>query len=323
MKTGSLPLGIDFGATRLRVAAFERRRDGSAGVTGVATREVPQSALSPEVLEDIDVIAAILEDGWRELGTRERRCTVSLPAQTAVLRVLKFPRMNETERRRAARFEAERFSPWDAKEVATLVRTHWVNRRENLIAVGVARAAALQTRTACVKRAGLRTVAVDHDACAVQRAFPFADAAVDIGYRGATVHAFCTSGPVSHRIAGGGFDVTRAIGAELGIDDAAAERRKRILGTAGAGESARDRLAANVADAMARVRERFSIRRIALTGNGSRLAGLAEAIEMLTGAMVDVPVSDLLRGGRYPDDVARSAAPDWTLAASLATWGCR
>ncbi|HKE36289.1 MAG TPA: hypothetical protein VKB39_02600, partial [Candidatus Baltobacteraceae bacterium] len=60
--------------------------------------------------------------------------------------------------------------------------------------------------------------------------------------------------------------------------------------------------------------------RLAMTGNGARLPGLAEALEATTGAMVDVPVSDLLRVPAYPDDVARSAAPDWTLAASLAAW---
>jgi hypothetical protein len=35
---------------------------------------------------------------------------------------------------------------------------------------------------------------------------------------------------------------------------------------------------------------------------------------------VDVPVSDVLRDGAYPDDVIAAAAADWTLAASLSAW---
>ena len=166
----------------------------------------------------------------------------------------------------------------------------------------------------------MRVAAVDHEACAAQRAFPFADAVLDVGWRGSSLHAFSVSGPVSVRIDGGGADVTRAIESELGIDGVAAERRKRILGTAGAGESARDRIVADVAAAIAQLRERIPVRRLALTGNGARLGGLSEALESATEALVDVPVSDLVRGGRYPDDVSRSGAPDWTLAAALAAW---
>ena len=318
-----MPLGIDLGSTRVRVAACERRRDRTVALIVVAVRDVPEGCIEPDRIADVDVVAAILDDARRELGVRERRCVLSLPSQSAALRILQFPRMNEYERRRAARFEAERFSPWDAKEIATLVRAHWVNRHERIVAVGVARSDAVHARVACVKRAGYRAVAVDHDACAVKRAFPFADAVLDVGWKRSTLHAFSPGGPISRVLPGGGADVTRAIASSLSIDVAAAERRKRILGTAGAGDSARDRLAASVGEAVAALRERLTIRRIAMTGNGARLAGLAESLETLTGAMVDVPVSDLLRGGRYPDDVSRAAAPDWTLAASLATWASR
>jgi Tfp pilus assembly PilM family ATPase len=323
VKGSFLPLGIDLGSTRIRVAAFERRRDGGVALAGVATRDVPDGAIVPERIAEIDLVAAIIDDARTELGIPQRRCVLSLPAQAAVLRLMKFPRMSEFERRRAARFEAERFSPWDAKDVATLVRAHWVNRQERLVAVGLARSEALHARVACARRAGLRVVGVDHDACAVHRAFPFADAVLDVGLAATTLHTFSPAGPVSRCLTIGGVDVTLAIGAELSIDAAAAERRKRILGTAGAGESARDSIAAAAAEAIAQLRERANVRRIAMTGNGARLTGLAEAVEASTGAMVDVPVSDLLRGGCYPDDVTRSAAPDWTLAASLGTWSGR
>ncbi|HZY98273.1 MAG TPA: pilus assembly protein PilM [Candidatus Baltobacteraceae bacterium] len=311
VKVRSLPLGVDIGKTRIRVAAAVRAASGKPVLVGVATSELP---------DDAECASAVLEDLRRELGTRERRCVLSLPASNGVLKVVRFPKMSDSERRHAARFESERIAPWDSKEIATVVRAHWVNVREGLVAIGVAREDALRPRVACARRAGLSVSGVDHDACAMLRAFPFADAVLDVGYEASSLHVFSASGLFSITIPVGGSEVTAGICRDLGIDSSAAERRKRILGTAGAGEAARDAFVGRAAAAIAEVRERNPIRRIAMTGNGARLPGLPEAMEAASGAMVDVPVSDLLRVPAYPDDVARSAAPDWTLAASLAAW---
>jgi Tfp pilus assembly PilM family ATPase len=311
VKARSVPLGVDIGKTRIRVAAAVRAASGKAELVGVASREAP---------EEPQAASAVLEDLRRELGTRERRCVLSLPAACGVLKVLRFPKMSDAERRNAARFESERIAPWDSKEIATVVRAHWVNVRDGLVALGVAREDALRSRVACARGAGLSVAAVDHDACAMRRAFPFADAVLDVGHDSSSLHVFSASGPLSMTIAAGGSDVTAGICRDLGIDSTAAERRKRILGTAGAGEAAREAFVSRVAAAIGDVRDRNPIRRLAMTGNGARLPGLAGALETAIEAMVDVPVSDLLRVGAYPDDVARSAAPDWTLAAALAAW---
>jgi Tfp pilus assembly PilM family ATPase len=286
-------------------------RRASASLVNVAAREAPEAG---------EAASAVLDDLRRELGTRERRCVLSLPASAGVLKVVRFPKMSDAERRSAARFESERMVPWDAKEIATVVRAHWVNVRDGLVAIGVAREDALRSRVACARGAGLSVAGVDHDACAMRRAFPFADAVLDIGYEASSLHVFSVSGPCSLTIPAGGSDVTAGICRDLGIDSTAAERRKRILGTAGAGETARDAFVTRVAATIREVRERNPIRRLALTGNGARLPGLAERLETAIEAMVDIPVSDLLRVAAYPDDVARSAAPDWTLAASLTAW---
>lgn len=311
VRTRPMPLGVDLGKTRIRVAAAVRTASGKTEVVGIASREAPEAS---------EAASTVLDDLRRELNTRERRCVLSLPASAGVLKVVRFPKMSDVERRNAARFESERIAPWNAKDVATIVRAHWVNVRDGLVAVGVAREESLQTRVACARGAGLAVAGVDHDACAMRRAFPFADAVLDIGCESSSLHVFSALGPLSVTITAGGSDVTAGICRDLGIDSTAAERRKRILGTAGAGEAARDAFVTRVAAAVSDVREQHPIRRLAMTGNGARLPGLAEAIEAATEAMVDVPVSDLLRSTAYPEDVARSAAPDWTLAASLAAW---
>jgi Tfp pilus assembly PilM family ATPase len=308
------------GASRIRLVAAERRPAGTLAISAVASRDVADRAVTPEHVHEVDVLAAIIEDLRKETGTSSRSCILALPASAAALRVMRFPRMSAAERRQSARYEAERFAPWESKNVESVVRSHWVNRSESLVGIGIARRSALESRVLCAKRAGLRVVAVDHEACALARAFPFADAVLDVGYRRSTLHVFTAAGPLALFIPLGGSDITQGIAVDLTLDAATAERRKRILGTAGAGESARERFVEQTAIAVANARDRVAVRRIALVGNGARLPGLAAAIEAAAEVMTDVPVSDLLRNGAYPDDVVRAAAPDWTLAAALAAW---
>jgi Tfp pilus assembly PilM family ATPase len=322
--TGSnrLPIGVDLGVSRIRVACFARSGKGEVRVAAVAARDRCAGPPDAPGSEERDLTAAILEELRDELGTRERACVISLGVRDATVRIVRFPKMTWGERRRAARFEADRLATWDTAQTPSVVRVHPVDHAENLHAIGVARRAALEARVAAVRHAGFRPVGIDHDAWAMRRAFPFVDAVVDIGHDSSSIHTFGASGPLSVSVGSGGAHVTRAIETELSVDAAIAEKRKRILGTAGAGDNARRELAAQIAEPIARSRESLPIRRIALVGNGARLPGLAEELESLTGAIVDAPVSDLLRDGAYPEDVVRAAAPDWTLAVALASWSC-
>ncbi len=118
----------------------------------------------------------------------------------------------------------------------------------------------------------------------------------------------------------GGAAVTRGIAAELSIDMPTAERRKRILGCAGAGLMASDEVIAAIAALVDRARLRATIERIAVTGNGARLPNFARDLEEATSAITEMPVPDVLHTAAYPVDVVRAATPDWALAASLALW---
>jgi type IV pilus assembly protein PilM len=316
-----LPLGLDIGASRVRLAHVERSRLGDARVLGVAARDLPDEAVTAEKLTEPELIAAVIEDLQSELGVRERRCVIALSASVAVLRLLRFPAMTRAELQRAASFEAERFRTWNAETSESTVRVHPADREQHVHVVGVARRDVLAARVACVRRAGLSVVGADHEAYALQRAFPHAEAILDVGHRQSTFHAFGPAGPTSISIPGGGTEMTRAMAADLSIDAATAEKRKRILGTAGAGESHRDAFALAVRTAVGKVRERGTVRRVILTGNGSRLAGLGPALETTVDAAVEAPVSPLLDITDYPDDVIRAAAPDWTMAVALAMWG--
>lgn len=311
MKFRTLPLGIDAGRSRVRIALAETAARGEVRIRAIAARDLPMGD---------GLFAALLDEMLEELGTRERRCVISLGEESASLRVITMPAMSWAERGRAARFEARRFTPWELDGEPTVVRVHPSSRVEGRWAIGAVRRVTLEERIGAYSSAGLRVCAIDHDSLALRRAHPAYDAVLDVGFERATIHCYGEGGPRSWSIAEGGAQITRGIARDLSIDEPSAERRKRILGTAGAGISARDGFVAALREAVVRARGRVPISSIALTGNGARLPGLVAAIEAATGARVEIPVSALLPGEMYPDDVLRAAAPDWALAAALSIW---
>jgi Tfp pilus assembly PilM family ATPase len=316
MKKMRLPLGVDIGATRIRVLEVTVTPDGPR-VRAVAVREISSEVSSSGAISDTDYVAALLEEAVREIGTRERRCICALGEPDASLRDVTFPKMTAVERQRTARFEAQRYVDFPIDEA--IVRIHPIAGSSQWT-LGIARSFAIATRLATLKKAGLKPVAVDHEACALVRALPGYDAIADIGHQRTSLHITTGTTPITFQTFNGGADVTRAIQRELSIDEHTAEKRKRILGTAGAGERARATLAADIALLVANARKTMSIGRVALVGNGARLPGLAAHLEAATNALFELPVTDALRPGAYPEDVVRSSAPDWTLAAGLTSW---
>jgi type IV pilus assembly protein PilM len=315
-----LPLGIDVGSTRARIACGESNRESAVRIRAVVARDVPDEAVSPSRIEQPELVAAVIEEMIAEIGTRERRCVLAVGAPACVLRTVRLPKMSWPERLRASRFEAQRFAGWDLDEEASVVRTHPIDRAAGTFAIGVARPLDIDSRVSAVRSAGLRAVAIDHDAFAMRRVFPDCDAIVDIGSERSSVHFFGASGPISLGAQTGGAAVTRGIAAELSIDMPTAERRKRILGCAGAGQTASEELVAAIAALVDRARSRTTVERIVVTGNGARLPNFARDLEEATSAVAEMPVPEVLHTGTYPDDVVRAAAPDWALAASLALW---
>jgi Tfp pilus assembly PilM family ATPase len=309
----TMPLGVDIGSTRARIALAEQDAQKEVRVLAVASRDISEG------IDDVPaLLSALLEEMLAELGVRERRCVAALGGSDTMLRGVQFPSMSWHERVSAGRFEFQAGS--SETERSSVVRVHPLSREKGAFFVGVAPKDAVHHRASILKRARLKPVALDHDALALHRAIPLADAILDIGAERSTLHVFQAGFPYSYHAKLGGAEVTRGIARELSIDAPAAERRKRILGSAGTGRGVREPLVSALAQLVERARARSPLSRVSLVGNGARLPGLGSELEAATGALVEMPVSPLLDTDAYPEDVVRAAAPDWALAAALTTW---
>jgi type IV pilus assembly protein PilM len=306
-RSATLPLGIDIGQQRVRVAVSERDAGGVPKLVAVAARD---HAGDP---------AEGLREALAELQTSERRRVLALAPADALLFTADFPAMPPWERVRAARFEAARFIDYPLAEAeVSLVRTpahqHWV--------IGVFRRAALTASLAALKRVRLRPLAVDDVAFAFRRAHPDADGVIDVAEDATRLTLFGATIPYVTRIPIGGEHLTDAIAQSLGLDAATAEERKRRIGFGGAGETQRNALIELLGEALADARAAgyTGLRRIVLCGNGSRIPGLDAAIGLATGysvrpASLPPDTSDTL-----PPDVLRAAAADWSVAYGLSLW---
>jgi Tfp pilus assembly PilM family ATPase len=308
-RIATLPLGIDIGHRRVRIALTVCERDATPRLIAVAGRD-----------HDGDVTHA-LGEALADLQTDERRCVVALSAADAMLRLFHFPPMPRWERLRAARFEAARSIDYPLEDAAiSLVPT---SSAERWIA-GIARRSAIAAAVNVVRPHRLRAIAIDDAALAMHRAHPAAGGAIDVGAESTRVAIFTADVPAVTHIAIGGDQLTDAISRSLGIDRAAAERRKCSTGFGGAGDAARDLLVASIADAVidGHTQTGGAAARIALCGNGARIPGFDRAIANATGAEVvlaELPaqISDVV-----PADILRVAGADWSVAYGLSLWSC-
>ena len=303
----TLPLGIDIGHRRVRIALLQRERDRPPTLCAVAACDYSGNP------------ATALRAAVAELQTQERRCVLALTPPDALLRLIDLPPMPRRERVRAARFEAQRFIDYPSADAAvSLVGTNDDRRW----AVGIVRRSALAASLGAARSARLRPLAVDDAAFALRRAHPDVDGVIDVGDTATWLTLFGRLIPYIARIPVGGALLTDAIAESLGIGTEAAEQRKRSVGFGGAGAAARDMLIAGVTTALADARQAgyAEIRDVVMCGNGSRIPGLDEAFGRACGIVVRPAGLSPHVSAALPADVLRAAGPDWSIAYGLGLW---
>jgi Tfp pilus assembly PilM family ATPase len=228
--------------------------------------------------------------------------------------------MGTRERERAGLFEASRHIDYPLNEA--LVKTAPIDLEQGVFALGIVRSAAMERRLQILRYAGLHPITIDHEAYALRRAFPYADAVLDLGYITGRFYAFGLGAPIGVVLDGGADTFTQAIARGLSIDVATAERRKRTIGLSGVADSEMSAFTYSVGRALLTARNHgvTGIQRLVVTGNGARLPTLAERLERDTGCSVDIAADLGIANSPYPEDIKRAGAPDWALSVGLALW---
>lgn len=116
---GTIPLGIDVGRSRVRIAQITQEAQGPTLRCSIALDLAPDNDLATTVREALE-----------QSGISERRCVVSLGEPDAMLVPLALPSMSLLERRRTARFEASRVIDYPIDEAR--IHLKMLNRTRGL-----------------------------------------------------------------------------------------------------------------------------------------------------------------------------------------------
>ncbi|HEY1727543.1 MAG TPA: pilus assembly protein PilM [Candidatus Baltobacteraceae bacterium] len=295
-----LPLGVDLGASRVRVAALATGVNGHIRLLAVGAADV-----------DGDLREA-LRLALGQISTPERRCIASIRSCDARLRSIRFPNMRDAELRRAVRFEGVSMFGEHVEEQTIAVRSATIGT-ETLVTAAPAMKVReiINVLTSC----GLRVLVVDHEACIQARArqLPL----LDIGFERSTLLALVNGVPFLRSFPFGGTFFTDALAREFGTSRQIAEIRKRTIGLGGAGNDALDAYMNALRTELDGL-DRGAFETLFVCGNGARLESLREKITECLGVRAEPVDLPALVGSDLPPEVEHLGAFDWFGAVATA-----
>ena len=149
-----LPLGVDLGASRVRVAALVRDATGRTRLLATGGADI------------VDDPREALRLALEAIPRVERRGIAAIRTCDARLRSIRFPNMRMTELRRAVRFEGVSMFGESVDEDTIAVRSATIGPQTL-----VAAAPALKVRATIdvLMSCGIRVMTVDHEACILAR----------------------------------------------------------------------------------------------------------------------------------------------------------
>jgi Tfp pilus assembly PilM family ATPase len=300
MKGCSLPLGVDIGASRVRVAAVAITATGRTRLLGTGAADV-----ADDPCEAVRLALA-------QVPTVERRCITAVRTCDARLRLIRFPEMGATELRRAVRFEGVSMFGGALDEDTIAVRSATVGE-DTLVAAAPSRKIreTIDTLSSC----GLRVMRVDHEACVLTRAAQLP--LLDIGLERSTLIALVNGLPLVRPFQLGGAFFSDALAREFGTSLQVADIRKRTIGLGGGADHSLDAYVRALGAELESLEAR-AFQTLFVCGNGARLSALRERIADAFGVRV-VPIDlSALMDLDLPPEVEHTGAFDWFGSVALA-----
>jgi type IV pilus assembly protein PilM len=297
------PIGLDIGSMSIRAVETARTKDGHV-ITNFGQVPLPAGAVQGGVVQDDKAVTAALRHLWQTHRFRNRNVVLGITNPQIVVREMSVSNLPEREMRQSLPFQVRDALPL-AVERSLLDFYPLEDPGRNETVRGLLIAApkeAVLVAVRAIERAGLKVVRVDLASFALLRAASWLDdtveAIVDIGARSTTVVVHVDGVPAIVRIVPrGGAEITEMVADRLGATVPEAEALKCRVGlhTEEGPETAevvRDAIRPLVNE----IRSSFTylntgdrqtrVGRLALSGGGSQLPGLVDALSEQLGIEV-------------------------------------
>lgn len=314
---GRTAVGLDIGTSGVRAAELSLGR-GTPKLERFGQVAVPSGAVIDGEVVDVELVAAALKKLWSEVKFGTKRVALGVANQKVVVRQADLPWMEYEELRKALSYQVADLIPMPVEQA--ILDFHpleeFVNdsgaRMLRVLLVAASRDM-INSAMAAVERAGLRATSIDLSSFAVIRSLASpdhlgmesdAEALIDIGARVTNIAVHQGGVPRFVRILlMGGSDLTDAVAERMGVPTEEAEVAKQQLGIP-SDPAERDAhpasrvIESSVSTFIEEVRGSLDyylaspgaipIRRVVLSGGGSRLRNLSSRISAACRLPVDV-----------------------------------
>lgn len=332
-------MGLDIGSSSVKAIELKPVRSGFR-VAAIAVEPLPLQTIVDGAIVDSAAVSAALARLLGPGAFHAKDVALSLSGHSVIVKKITLPAMTKAELSDSIHWEAEQYIPFQLDDVnldyEVLEDGSGVDGKGSMdVLLVAAKKETIATYTDVVTQAGRHPVVVDVDAFALQNAYEvnygFEPAAVvallNIGAGATNVNILAGSQSVFTRdISMGGHAFTEALQRELEITYEVAEQIKRGRDVPGAKyEDARPVLRAVTENLLIELEKTFDfykstassdrIDRVMLSGGGSRVEGLPEALHERFETKVDrfdpfrqVQFDRARLGQADPDELAPIAA---------------
>lgn len=307
-------VGLDIGSAALRAVEVQGAAK-SPTVLRYAEELLPQGSVRGGEVLEVGTVAASIKKLWATGGFKSKDVVLGMGGSKVYSRDLSVPSAPIERIREALPFQVQDLLPLPVSEA--LMDFYPISEEtteDGPMVHGLLVAAAkdaVSANVSAVMRAGLNPVQVDLVPFALTRAFiplqSSASATVLVGIGATTTHIVIAQGGVPlyvRMIASGGDDVTRSIATRLQVSGAQAESLKRQYGLAVSATREEERpvleaIYLSAWDLLGSIRDTISyftssrrtvqLDRLVLSGGGTALPGLPQALSDITSLPVATP----------------------------------
>jgi type IV pilus assembly protein PilM len=224
-KEAKFALGVDIGASAVKVVALGPRKAG--GARPLLGHELVPIAGGPEANPADAVKAAVAA-----LKVPTRTVALSVSGPWVIMRVVELPRMKADEMKQALPFEAQRYLPFNVEDVVIDgVALGPADESKDWVLIVACKKELIERRLDCARAAGLEVAVIDVDALALTNSFLAGRnggktegirALVDVGLQLSNLVVFKDQMPYLVRdIPWGAEKLARAVADQAGVEAAA------------------------------------------------------------------------------------------------------
>ena len=308
LSNDDLVVGINIGSHAVKVCELERR-DRGYGIVALGSVILPDGAVEDGVLVDTEAVAASVAALLKNLKIKKKKVGISISGYSVIVKKISLPLMDEKQLESYIMAEAEQYIPFDMDDVyidfQDMKTSSTDNDRTNVMLVA-AKKEVVDEFTTMLESIGLTPVIVDIDGFALENAYEIIArdranvALVDIGAEKMSINIISNGVSVVARdISVGSRQLTEHIQEllDMEFDEAEAvklgkqqvlERQEDIAAVYSSVctqwvleiKKAIDLYHANHPDA--------PLRRLSLSGGGSKVVGLVDFLQIETGLEVEI-----------------------------------